>query len=974
MANNKKIQFKKVAKLPALSASTEGDLFFCKEDETIYIRGTNSYEKFRGKVDTALSTSSTNPVTNKVITEALSNKISKTESIISNKIILDKNNPRESDVFRLGLPATVTGVDRLCFLPSDQIVIEQSIDGGNTWSAYPVDEEKKNLLFLGYDSNANIYFPSVDNKRTTGCMLRVSLTGMKFNVPEGTAECDKPNYWTSQYVKNTERYFGDVGVLDIFLSTGGEPITMKWELRKGYNTSWEEYKTVPNLAGWSGRNLISGAEVFGGSVSQLSNYWCWRFTFSYTNSVLNESYLGNKASILSIKYYSTSMWANPNNKAAYGHVYRWNINQDVAFPAQVTAKKFNGPTSKIANYDADNSTLQIGYKTAGLNHTEIGQVACYVKSSNGGKIKNATLDNFKQWLDIQNINSEYGKFTKHARYGHYYSNCTEYNNKDSKTKNEILIKTTIPFKNSNSMPLISIDGYDYYHSRAISKKLYFYISNNAFSHYGYTNTDSQELQIYLSTYTRNSKKYVAISFKYPIIYYTRFKVSCLDIWTDTFRDSYFENWTIEDNNFVSGGTSIIPQDDIVEVPRNKIATDIIGDAGTVNGHTVDINVPSNAKFTDTTYESKTAVKDGTDVSLVTTGEKAIWNGAIRTVSGSSYISTSTANNTTTISAKTKDIEESTERDNGLATAVDVKTYVADKTRVDSTLSDTSTNPVQNKVIKVSLDNLNDNIENVASTANTANNTATTANTNAISALNKVTALENKETTIAGQKVKVGGEVTPVQLTKGLKLPTRNVLSLLMSDASACSSSLNTYLAENNVTISDYFCAPTMIYRDESDLMPYCGMLYNSPDSGCLTGIFDISTDEVNFDDICKIQFTPSNCTFNVGDSGLTQAPSITINVTTRPTTSSPVTVNLTEYQYKQMIDMGVKKYVSFRQVATVNNIGNIVELNFINKTVAITDQSDNYVYQHICYYSGGIHVFEFNLNSGTKVLTAKMIM
>lgn len=294
--------------------------------------------------------------------------------------------------------------------------------------------------------------------------------------------------------------------------------------------------------------------------------------------------------------------------------------------------------------------------------------------------------------------------------------------------------------------------------------------------------------------------------------------------------------------------------------------------------------------------------------------------------------------------------------------------------IDSTLSDTSTNPVQNKVIKVSLDNLNDNIENVASTANAANNTATTANANAKSALSKITALENKETTIAGQKVKIGGEVTPVQLTKGLKLPTRNVLSLLMSDASSCLSSFNTYLAENNVTISDYFCAPTMIYRDETDLEPYCGMMYNSPESNCLTGIFDTGTDTGDFTDICKIQFYPNNCNFNIGDSGISQVPSITIDVTTRPTTSSPVTVTLTDYQYNQMIDMGIKKYVSFRKVATVNNVGNIVELNFTNKVISIVDSSENYVYQHICYYSGGMHIFEFNLNSGTKVLTAKMIM
>ena len=51
----------------------------------------------------------------------------------------------------------------------------------------------------------------------------------------------------------------------------------------------------------------------------------------------------------------------------------------------------------------------------------------------------------------------------------------------------------------------------------------------------------------------------------------------------------------------------------------------VANANKVNNHTVDKNVPSTAKFTDTTYTSKTAVSGGTDVSLVTTGEKAIWN-------------------------------------------------------------------------------------------------------------------------------------------------------------------------------------------------------------------------------------------------------------------------------------------------------------------------------------------------------------
>lgn len=54
------------------------------------------------------------------------------------------------------------------------------------------------------------------------------------------------------------------------------------------------------------------------------------------------------------------------------------------------------------------------------------------------------------------------------------------------------------------------------------------------------------------------------------------------------------------------------------------------DATTVNGHTVGVDVPSDAVFTDTTYQSKTAASGGTDVSLVTTGEKYTWNAKTNT--------------------------------------------------------------------------------------------------------------------------------------------------------------------------------------------------------------------------------------------------------------------------------------------------------------------------------------------------------
>lgn len=63
--------------------------------------------------------------------------------------------------------------------------------------------------------------------------------------------------------------------------------------------------------------------------------------------------------------------------------------------------------------------------------------------------------------------------------------------------------------------------------------------------------------------------------------------------------------------------------DISDFPSSLPANG--GNSDTVGGFTVKTNVPAGAKFTDTTYANKAAASGGKDVSLVTTGEKAIWN-------------------------------------------------------------------------------------------------------------------------------------------------------------------------------------------------------------------------------------------------------------------------------------------------------------------------------------------------------------
>lgn len=60
----------------------------------------------------------------------------------------------------------------------------------------------------------------------------------------------------------------------------------------------------------------------------------------------------------------------------------------------------------------------------------------------------------------------------------------------------------------------------------------------------------------------------------------------------------------------------------------RASNDVQAYAKTGSGISVGVSVPSNARFTDTTYSSKTASSGGTDVSLVTTGEKYTWNNKV----------------------------------------------------------------------------------------------------------------------------------------------------------------------------------------------------------------------------------------------------------------------------------------------------------------------------------------------------------
>lgn len=93
----------------------------------------------------------------------------------------------------------VTRANRLAYLPADQIIIEKTIDGGTTWIDAGFTDIQKRHLFAE-TRGANLALPQIDGKKNLLCGLRITISAMKYNVPNGTAETQKYNYWNSNYV------------------------------------------------------------------------------------------------------------------------------------------------------------------------------------------------------------------------------------------------------------------------------------------------------------------------------------------------------------------------------------------------------------------------------------------------------------------------------------------------------------------------------------------------------------------------------------------------------------------------------------------------------------------------------------------------------------------------------------------------------------------------------------------------------
>ena len=249
-----------------------------------------------------------------------------------------------------------TRANRLAFLPADQVIIEETTDGGQTWTSGDYTDTNKKVLFA--TRGASIKIPLLNDKKSTNCGVRITITGMKYNVPDGTLETEKYNYWNAEYVESTERYC-DLHEMWFWLSSNNDSIRCQVYRATGANpNNWLEcFNTDFGMTGWSGSDWIrfKGNWVFGGGTSQTGNFWNWRIIFwSRKNDGKDEFNSNTQQTIAGINGYGDNVWTMSNGLMKEDHLYTWDINMNAVFPSRVEAARFSGSGESLTDLNGSN--------------------------------------------------------------------------------------------------------------------------------------------------------------------------------------------------------------------------------------------------------------------------------------------------------------------------------------------------------------------------------------------------------------------------------------------------------------------------------------------------------------------------------------------------------------------------------------------------------------------------------------------
>lgn len=454
----------------------------------------------------------------------------------------------------------VLRANRLAFLPASGVKVEYSVDGGTTWVDYGATDDQKASLFAMRMGSAASFYTGKHTKAaecTTKDQLRITVTPV-----DRYASVNMLYLWVS--------VAGTSAIVNISRSTIGAKET------------FTDVRTDVPISGWSGPNEIrfSGG-TFGGGSTQTSNAYAYRFTFK------NKADGKGSVSVMDIRMYGPSAWGVPNSMMEKDHIYNWDANQNVQFPAQVTATKFNGSSTGVVDYgDSNGSTIKVGFNGAGLTKDNLKHIAGYAKDGNQTIIKYVSRGVLQSWLNLNEmINTQLTTGSSTPSDNDFY--ISQYAGGGATT-------TT-------------------YHRRPVSA-LWSYIKSKADAVYSAKS----------HTHTKSQITDFPASLKNP---------TALTIQTNGTTAATYDGSAAKTVNVTKGNIGLGNVDNTADADKSvkyatnatnaTTATKLSSNAGSntqpvyfsdgkpvVIGYTIASSVPANAKFTDTTYGVATASSNG----------------------------------------------------------------------------------------------------------------------------------------------------------------------------------------------------------------------------------------------------------------------------------------------------------------------------------------------------------------------------
>ena len=226
------------------------------------------------------------------------------------------------------------GANRFAFINPDAVAIEHSTDGGLTWINSKESNQIKQMIFTNSDDTC-IWLDEENAYVSTSIDSQVRVTLTLYN---------RPNLYLHTKLSN----------ILISLDNGKHSCEIKLETRTGENylNNKDEWATVgiykkPPASDNSWVDIPVDLEV--GDHNSIGYVWQIRFTFYYTE-VSTDQYVN--ARVNAIFGYGPDCEHPTSNMGKTGHLYDYDMNQNVTFPAEVTATNFKG---KINGYTIDKS-------------------------------------------------------------------------------------------------------------------------------------------------------------------------------------------------------------------------------------------------------------------------------------------------------------------------------------------------------------------------------------------------------------------------------------------------------------------------------------------------------------------------------------------------------------------------------------------------------------------------------------------